>query len=86
MARPVRGTRAFFAALLGVAGLVSCTATTPDAVDPPKGGTADPAVNPDRTECRDAQDACVARCKESAPDQASRQACFTECMRKAKCG
>ncbi len=35
--------------------------------------------------CQGQTDACVERCKQAAPDQASRQPCYNDCMRQARC-
>jgi len=35
-------------------------------------------------DCRTQQDNCVASCKAAAPDEASRQPCYTKCMRQSQ--
>jgi hypothetical protein len=35
-------------------------------------------------DCQAQQDACVADCKAKAPDEASRQPCYTQCMRRSQ--
>ena len=35
-------------------------------------------------DCRAQQDSCVADCKAKAPDEASRQPCYNQCMRKSQ--
>ncbi|MCA9622424.1 MAG: hypothetical protein KC731_25555, partial [Myxococcales bacterium] len=34
--------------------------------------------------CGESQDACVARCKAQAPDEASRQPCYNQCMHQSQ--
>lgn len=35
-------------------------------------------------DCRAQQDSCVADCKAKAPDEASRQPCYNQCMRQSQ--
>lgn len=35
-------------------------------------------------DCRTQQDSCVADCKAKAPDEASRQPCYNQCMRQSQ--
>ncbi|HHH30189.1 MAG TPA: hypothetical protein ENK57_17865 [Polyangiaceae bacterium] len=35
-------------------------------------------------DCRAQQDGCVADCKAKAPDEASRQPCYNQCMRQSQ--